>query len=81
MRVGALTAAWSAQPLEEVLDFFAECGLEAVEIGAGNYPGTAHCDPKVLNASKAKRDASAGLLRAVGGELLSSGCSISRTRR
>jgi len=57
MRVGALTAAWSAQPLEEVLDFFAECGLEAVEIGAGNYPGTAHCDPKVLNASKAKRDA------------------------
>jgi len=57
MKIGALTAAWSAQPLEEVLDFFAECGLEAVEIGAGNYPGTAHCNPAELNASKRKRDA------------------------
>jgi sugar phosphate isomerase/epimerase len=57
MKIGALSAAWSAQPLEEVLDFFCECGLEAVEIGAGNYPGTAHCDPKALNSSKPKRDA------------------------
>ncbi len=57
MKIGALSAAWSAQPLEEVLDFFAECGLETVEIGAGNYPGTAHCNPAELNASKRKRDA------------------------
>ncbi len=50
MKIGSLSAAWSAQPLEEVLDFFCECGLQAVEIGAGNYPGNAHCDPFKLNA-------------------------------
>jgi sugar phosphate isomerase/epimerase len=50
MKIGSLSAAWSAQPLEEVLDFFAGAGLQAVEIGAGAYPGTAHCDPAKLNA-------------------------------
>jgi len=50
MKIGSLSAAWSAQPLEEVLDFFAESGLQAVEIGAGAYPGNAHCDPAKLNA-------------------------------
>lgn len=50
MKIGSLSAAWSAQPLEEVLDFFAGAGLQAVEIGAGAYPGDAHCDPAKLNA-------------------------------
>lgn len=57
MKIGALTAAWSNQPLEKVLDYFAQAGLQAVEIGTGNYPGNAHCDPVELNKSKAKRDA------------------------
>ena len=56
MKVGALSAAWSDQPLEEVLDFFAEAGLEAIEIGTGAYPGNAHCDPFELKSSKRKRD-------------------------
>ena len=55
MKIGSLSAAWSDQPLEEVLDFFAEAGLESVEIGSGNYPGTAHCDPVELNRSAKKR--------------------------
>ena len=50
MKIGSLSAAWSAQPLEEVLDFFAGAGLQAVEIGTGAYPGNAHCDPVKLNA-------------------------------
>jgi len=50
MKIGSLSAAWSADPLEEVLDFFAASGLQAVEIGAGAYPGNAHCDPVKLNA-------------------------------
>ncbi len=57
MKIGALSAAWSAQPLEEVLDYFASCGLQTIEIGTGNYPGTAHCDPAELNSSKTKREA------------------------
>ncbi len=62
MKIGALTAAWSNLPLEKVLDFFCESGLQAVEIGSGNYPGNAHCDPDALNKSAAKRKA---LLKAV----------------
>lgn len=57
MKVGAFTVAKGDLPLEEALDWFVEAGIEAVEIGTGNYPGTAHCNPAQLNASKRKRDA------------------------
>ncbi len=56
MKIGALSAAWSAQPLEEVLAFFAEAGLQTIELGAGGWPGDAHCNPAELNSSKKKRD-------------------------
>jgi len=62
MKIGALTAAWTDQPLEAVLDFYAEHGLQAVELGTGNYPPDAHCNPAELNKSKPKREA---LLKAV----------------
>ncbi len=62
MKIGALSAAWTDQPLEAVLDFYAEHGLQAVELGTGNYPPDDHCNPVELNKSKAKRDA---LLKAV----------------
>ncbi len=57
MKIGVLTAPWSGEPLEKVLDFLAEAGLEAVEIGTGNYPGGGHCDLDALNASEKKRKA------------------------
>lgn len=57
MKIGALTAAWAAQPLEEVLDFFAANGLQAVEIGTGNYPPDSHCNPFKLNEDAAARKA------------------------
>jgi sugar phosphate isomerase/epimerase len=34
--------------LEPMLDRISQLGLEAVEIGAGNYPGDAHCKPGEL---------------------------------
>jgi sugar phosphate isomerase/epimerase len=56
MKVGALSAAWASKPLEEVLDFYVELGLEAIEIGTGNYPGTSHCDAiKVLADPKKQK--------------------------
>ena len=56
MKVGALSAAWAGKPLEEVLDFYVEIGLEAIEIGTGNYPGTSHCDAiKIVNDAKKQK--------------------------
>jgi len=56
MKVGALSAAWSAQPLEEVCAFFAEAGCRTIEIGTGGYPGNAHADPFELKGNKKKRE-------------------------
>jgi sugar phosphate isomerase/epimerase len=57
MKIGALSAAWAGQPLEEVLDFFAGAGLQAIEIGTGNFPPDSHCNPFKLNADAAARKA------------------------
>lgn len=62
MKIGVLTVLMSGEPLEKVLDFVAESGAQAVELGTGNYPGNAHCDPdKLLESDKARKD----LLKAV----------------
>jgi sugar phosphate isomerase/epimerase len=66
MKIGSLSAAWSAQPLEDVLDFFAGAGLQAVEIGAGAYPGNAHCDAAKLNKDAKARKAFIGAIESRG---------------
>ena len=48
MRLGVFTVPYSDLPLEEALDRLAEMGVQAVELGTGNYPGAAHCDPAAL---------------------------------
>lgn len=57
MKIGAFTVAWSSKPLEEVLDFLVDAGVQAIELGCGNYPGNAHCNPFELNESAADRKA------------------------
>jgi sugar phosphate isomerase/epimerase len=61
VKLGVLTVLYSEQPLEQVLDRVAELGLDAVELGTGNYPGAAHCDPAALlaapSSARALRDA------------------------
>jgi len=54
MKLGVLTVLFSGQPLETALDYIQRSGLDAVEIGAGGYPGSAHCPVDDLLASKAK---------------------------
>jgi sugar phosphate isomerase/epimerase len=54
MKIGVFTALYSALPLRRVLDKVAALGVETVELGTGNYPGKAHCDPDELLASPAK---------------------------
>jgi sugar phosphate isomerase/epimerase len=43
VKLGVFTVVFGRLPLEEALDTAVELGLDAVEIGTGNYPGDAHC--------------------------------------
>lgn len=61
MKLGVFTVLFRNLSFEEMLDKVAEMGLDAVELGTGNYPGDAHCKPYELLAdpkkAKAYRDA------------------------
>lgn len=48
MKLGVFTVLFAQKPFEEMLDYVASKGLQAVEIGTGAYPGTAHCNPDEL---------------------------------
>jgi sugar phosphate isomerase/epimerase len=54
VKLGVFTVLYRDRPFEETLDRVAEMGIEAVEIGTGNYPGDAHCKPEELLADPAK---------------------------
>jgi sugar phosphate isomerase/epimerase len=48
LKLGVFTVLYQDRPLADVLDRLSERGIEAVELGTGNYPGASHCDPDVL---------------------------------
>jgi len=54
MKLGCLTAMFSDKSLIETLKILRPFGLQAIEIGAGNYPGSPHLDVDGLLKSKAK---------------------------
>lgn len=51
MKVGVLTVVHGDVPLEQSLDRLAALGVQAVELGCGNFPGSAHCDSEQLLAN------------------------------
>jgi sugar phosphate isomerase/epimerase len=55
MKLGVLTVLFGGQPLEKALDYIKEAGLQAVEIGTGNYPGDAHCKLDAMLKSEDER--------------------------
>ena len=57
MKLGVFTVPYGKLPLAEALDRLAAMGVEAVELGTGNYPGAAHCDPDALLEDAAARRA------------------------
>ena len=63
MKLGVFTVLFADLPLEQMLDRVVSLGIEAVELGTGNYPGNAHCDPDALLGDAKKQKA---LLDAVG---------------
>lgn len=48
MRLGVFTVLLGNKPLAEAVSYCKQLGIQAVEIGAGGYPGKAHCDPAQL---------------------------------
>jgi sugar phosphate isomerase/epimerase len=44
MKLGVFTVLYQKLPFEDALDRLQALGIEAVEIGTGNYPGAAHCN-------------------------------------
>lgn len=70
MKLGALSVVYQDIRLEPALDRLAQLGLEAVELGTGNFPGSAHCDPDAILADP-------GLARALSRAVASRGLMIS----
>jgi sugar phosphate isomerase/epimerase len=54
MKLGVLTVLYQNLPLPEALDKLVPLGVEAVELGTGNYPGNHHCNPEYLLADKSR---------------------------
>jgi sugar phosphate isomerase/epimerase len=50
VKLGVFTVLYGDLPFEQMLDKVAELGVDAVELGTGNYPGDAHCKPDELLA-------------------------------
>ncbi len=54
MKLSVLSNCYGTKTLDETLAIFKNLGVEAVEIGAGGYPGKAHCNPAELLADEKK---------------------------
>ncbi len=48
MKLSVLANLYGAKSLDETLSILKGLGVESVEIGAGGYPGKAHCNPEEL---------------------------------
>ena len=54
MKLSVLANLYGEKSLDETLQILTGLGVHTVEIGAGGYPGKAHCDPEALLADPKK---------------------------
>ena len=54
MKLSVLINLYGNKTLDETLKIMSEQGIKTVEVGAGGYPGKAHCNPEELLADAAK---------------------------
>ena len=57
MKLSVLANLYGNKPLDEALQIITGLGVHTVELGAGGYPGKAHCNPEELLADQTKYDA------------------------
>lgn len=74
MKLGFLTALFNDRTLKEVLDTIRPLGLETIELGTGNYPGSAHIDVEGLIHSRPRRDELKAMLKDNGLEISALSC-------
>ncbi|MCQ2355105.1 MAG: sugar phosphate isomerase/epimerase [Clostridia bacterium] len=63
MKLSVLENLYAAKTLDESLSILTELGVHTVEIGAGGYPGKAHCNPAALLNDEAKFNEFVGTFR------------------
>ena len=56
MKLSVLANLYGKKSLDETLKILTDLGVHTVEIGAGGYPGKAHCNPAELLADEKKFD-------------------------
>jgi sugar phosphate isomerase/epimerase len=57
MKIGVFTALFGQQTRDQALDYVAASGVEAVELGTGNYPGSAHVEvDRLLGDAGARKE-------------------------
>ncbi|KPK94775.1 xylose isomerase [bacterium SM23_31] len=54
MKLGVLTVLLGSMSFDEMIDYVSKLGLEAIELGTGNYPGSSHINVKELLSSDQK---------------------------
>lgn len=56
MKIGVFAVLFAQQSRDKMLDYIAESGVEAVELGTGNYPGSPHLElDTLLSDEKARK--------------------------
>ncbi|MFP4661324.1 MAG: sugar phosphate isomerase/epimerase family protein [Halanaerobiales bacterium] len=74
MKLGVLTVLFGDKSLDETLEYLKDAGVDAVEIGAGGYPGKKHADPDVLLNDDKKLQEFKGLIDKYGMEISALSC-------
>jgi sugar phosphate isomerase/epimerase len=74
MKLGVVTGLYASRTLEEVLDIASAAGLDCVELGAGNFPGSAHINVSALLGSASRRKEYLNTFRSRGLEISALSC-------
>ncbi len=74
MKLGLFSVPLGDIPLPEALDYARDLGCDAVELGAGGYPGNAHCDPEHLLANSEALEKFQRVIRESGLEISALSC-------
>ena len=74
MKLSVLANLYGSKSLEETLQILTGLGVHTVELGAGGYPGKAHCNPAELLADPAKYDAFIATLKKYDVEVCALAC-------